>query len=146
MSSIIRSTELGLNSFGIEIQSLCLEIVNLMATNLYFEQNPESYLYSALMPFVRQIFDIILSHEIDSDNRTVCCRAVFTLFCVYRARFGDILEMLLDAQPTPQRREFLHKELSNMVRIENLYNNRGSHLQFTTRFERFMANLSSMTY
>lgn len=145
MTSILQSTTLGLNSFGIEIQAICLEIVNLMATTVYYDQNPESFLFSALMPFVRQIFDIILSHEIDSDNRTECCRAVFTLFCVYRSRFGEILDMLLEAQPTPQRREFLHKELSNMVRIEHLYNNRGSHLQFTSRFERFMANLSSMT-
>lgn len=146
MGNILQCTEQGLGSFGIDIQSVCLEIVNLLASNVYYDQNSESFLYISLMPFVKRIFDMILAREIDHNNRTECCRATFTLLCVYRTRCDQILEMLLQQfAAESERREQLQREFNELARPDNLYNNRNSHLQFSTRFERFMVNMVSST-
>lgn len=146
MANILQCTEQGLGSFGIDIQSVCLEIVNLLASNVYYEHNPESFLYVSLMPFVKRIFDMILAREIDHNNRTECCRATFTLLCVYRARCDQILEMLLQPfSAESERRKQLQREFNDLASPDNLYNNRNSHLQFSTRFEHFMANMVSST-
>lgn len=142
--AIVQCLTMGLQAFGAEIQSVCLELLYTVASNVYYDQNPESYMYGALRPTVQLLFGMILTHDIDTDNRTECCRALFTLLCVYRAQYDAVQEMVLQAYGDQSKVEQLRHELGELVDKEALYNNRGSHQQFGKRFEKFLANLMTL--
>lgn len=144
LAQILRSLDLGLNSFGMKIQSVCLEIINLLATNAFYDQNSESFLYSGLMPFLKLIFEMILTNDLDSNNRIECCRAMFTLMCVYRERYGQIVDSVLHGQPDLGLRERLAKEIGELVSVDEMHNNRTSHFLFKNRFDKFIANVAFM--
>lgn len=145
MGSIIQCTTMGLQAFGAEIQSVCLEIVNLLASTVYYDQNPDSYLFTALRPSVQLVFGMILRYDIDTDNRTECCRAMFTLLCAYRRHYDEVLTSMLQTCTDPSKVEKLRVELMELVQRDTLSNNRVIFAQFTRRFERFMAALATLT-
>lgn len=153
MQSIVQCMMMGLQAFGAEIQAVCLELLHTVASNAYYDQNPESFMYGALRQCVQQLFGMILTHDIDTDNRTECCRALFTLLCVYRPQWEAVMEMVLQAYGASDasggagaagKVAQLRAELVELVDTEALYNNRGSHLQFGKRFEKFLANLTTL--
>lgn len=147
MQSIVQCMLMGLQAFGAEIQSVCLDLLQTFASNTYYDQNPESFMYGALRQCLQQLFGMILTHDIDTDNRSECCRALFTLLCVYRTQWEAVQEMLLLAYASnsaPAKVEQLRAELAELVLAESLYNNRSSHLQFGKRFETFWANLTKL--
>lgn len=144
LESIVGCVQMGLTTFGAEIQQVCLELLTTMASNTYFEHNPQTYLYGALRTCLQHLFRMILTHDIDSDNRAECGRAVFTLLCVYRAQYDQVQAMVLQEYADKAKVEQLRVELEQLVDREALYNNRGSHLQFAKRFEKFLANLTTL--
>lgn len=145
MAAIIQCTTMGLQAFGAEIQSVCLGIVNLLASTVYYDQNPESYLFVALRPSVQLVFGMILRHDIDTDNRNECCRAMFTMLCAYRRHYDEVMTSMLQTCPDPAKMEKLRTELMELVQRDTLSNNRIIFAQFTRRFEKFMAVLTALT-
>lgn len=140
MQQIVQCVTMGLQAFGAEIQSVCLEVLYTMASNVYYDQ----FIYEALRPCLQQLFAMILQHDIDSDNRSECCRALFTLLCLYRPHLEQVLELVVQAYGDQSKVERLRAELTELVDKDGLYNNRGFHLQFGKRFEKFLANLTTL--
>lgn len=144
MQSIMQSLSMGLQAFGSEVQSVSLSLLRAIASNTYFDQNPEAYIYSALQPCLRQLFVMILQHEIDTDNRNECCAALFTMLCVYRAHYAAVVESVLAAYADRSKVDLLKEQIERLVDKDALYNNRAAHLTFGKRFEKFMANLTRL--
>lgn len=146
LDRILQSTQMALVAFGRDVQYVALEIINFLASRVYCEQDPDSYLYAALMPFVKRMFDMIAESEYDESNRTELGQATFMLLCVYRVRYDEIVEMLM--QPfanDPERRKAMQLEFKTMAPQDMLHNNRVTQLQFSNRFDRFLANMTWRT-
>lgn len=144
LNAMFRSIELGLRSFGLEIQSTCFEFLQIMATTVHYDRNPQSYMYGALMPFLRMVLEMIIMQEVGSDNKNECSTALFTMICCYRDQYTQIVQSLLQSLPHPENAERLSKEFIALTVNMELINNRTTQNQFHERYEKFIVNISFM--
>lgn len=147
LSSMLRSVELGLRSFGLEVQSICFEFLHIIADTVRFDQStPQSYLYSSLMPFLRMILEMIINQEVGADNKTECANALFSLIFCYHDHYGAIVQNLLQSIPNVGNAERLSKELAALTANWDLTRSvdRIMQNQFADRYEKFIVNISFM--
>lgn len=144
LNNMLRSVELGLRSFGLEIQSTCFDFLQIMATTVYYDRNQNSYMYNALMPFLRMVLEMIIMQEVGSDNKNECSTALFTLICCYKDQYVQIVQSILQALPNPENAEKLSKEFEALTNNLDLVNNRIKQSQFLERYEKFIVNISFM--
>lgn len=88
-------------------------------------------------PTVHHAFDYIgnaevsnILHVILPDAEDLCRKGLRS--------FGIDIQSVRTTREAPAR-------IQRLARPDNLYNNRNSHLHFSTRFERFMVNMVSTT-
>ncbi|GAB0097174.1 LOW QUALITY PROTEIN: exportin-4 [Sergentomyia squamirostris] len=144
LQKIMAAVEMGLKSFGSEVQSCCLEFLQIMGNTVYFDQNPESLMYSTLAPFLKLLLDMILTQQIDSVNKTDCSKALFSLICCYKEQFVELVQTILQSQQNPAHADKLSAEFRELTNNVDLVNNRFSQFRFTERFDKFLANIGFM--
>lgn len=147
LSSMLRSVELGLRSFGLEVQSICFEFLHITADTVRFDQStPQSYLYSSLMPFLRMVLEMVIQQEVGQDNKTECANALFSLIFCYHDHYGAIVQSLLQSIPNVGNAERLSKELAALTANWDLTRSvdRIMQNQFADRYEKFIVNISFM--
>lgn len=146
LTPMLQSVELGLRSFGLEVQAHCLEFVQLVAQTVRTNADNQSFLYNSLLSFVRIIFDLIVNQEISTDNRTECSNAVFHLIYCYPEQYGRVVEHLLEALPNRDHAERLGKEFTTLTEKLNLRGNADRYAQnrFVEHYEKFIVNISFM--
>lgn len=144
LNNMLRSVELGLRSFGLEIQSTCFDFLQIMATTVYYDRNQTSYMYGVLMPFLRLILEMIITQEVGSDNKNECSSALFTLICCYKDQYVQIVQGILQTLPNADNAEKLSKEFETLTNNLDLVNNRIKQSQFLERYEKFIVNISFM--
>lgn len=142
---MLQSIELGLHSFGIDVQATCFEFLQIMASIVYTNQNPDTYIYTALMPFLRIVIEMILTQKCCSDNKTDCSKALFALICCYKDYYGQIVQMILQqSQASAEHVERLSKEFTDLTANMDLRNNRIRQNLFFDRFDKFLTNIAFM--
>uniref|UniRef100_A0A7G3ART2 Exportin-4 n=1 Tax=Lutzomyia longipalpis TaxID=7200 RepID=A0A7G3ART2_LUTLO len=144
LTKFMGATEMGLTSFGSEVQSCCLELLQILGNTVYFDQNPESFMYTALMPFLKHLLDLILTQQIDSVNKTDCSKALFALICCYKEKFVELVQQILQSQTNPAYAEKLSTEFRELTNNVDLVNNRFSQFRFSERFDKFLVNIGFM--
>lgn len=146
LNSMLRSVELGLRSFGLEVQSICLDFLQIMAYTVRSDQNQQSFIYNALMPFLRMVFEMIINQEIGTDNKNECASALFALIFCYSDHYMAIVQNLLQSLPNPENAERLSKEFITLTDNLDLMSNidRITQNQFIDRYEKFVVNISFM--
>lgn len=146
LTSMLQSVQLGLQSFGLEVQSHCFDFLQLAATTVRLNENDQVFLYGALMPFLRMVIEMVLNQEVSTDNRNECCNALFSLIYCYPDHYPAIVQSILQSLPTPEHVERLSTEF---VALTDRLNLRGSldrsvQNQFLDRYEKFTVNISFM--
>ncbi|XP_031622473.1 exportin-4-like [Contarinia nasturtii] len=147
LNSMLQSVELGLRSFGLEVQSICFEFLHIIADTVRFDQNsPQSYLYNSLMPFMRMVLEMIINQEVGTDNKTECANALFALIFCYHTHYGAIVQNLLQSVQDVGNAERLSKELASLTANWDLTRSidRMVQNQFADRYEKFIVNISFM--
>ncbi|XP_059607910.1 exportin-4-like [Phlebotomus argentipes] len=144
LTKLMASIEMGLTSFGSEVQSYCLDFLQILANTVYFDQNPESFMYTALMPFLKLLLDLILTQQVDSVNKTECSKALFSLICCYKEKFVELVSSILQSQTNPVHAGKLSAEFRELTNNVDLVNNRFSQFRFTERFDKFLVNIGFM--
>lgn len=147
LNPMLQSVEMGLRSFGLEVQSICFEFLHIIADTVRFEQNKsQSYLYNAVMPFLRMTLEMIINQEVGFDNKTDCANALFSLIFCYHTHYGEIVQNLLQSIPDVGNAERLSKELASLTVNWDLTRaiDRVVQLQFADRYEKFIVNISFM--
>lgn len=147
LGSMLRSIELGLRSFGLEVQSISFEFLHIIADTVRFDQNsPQSYLYSSLMPFLRMLIEMIVNQEVGTDNKTECANALFALIFCYHDHYAAIIQNYLQSLPNVGNAERLSKELGRLTVNLDLTRSidRIAQSQFVDRYEKFIVNISFM--
>lgn len=142
LNSMLQSVELGLRSFGVETQSTCLDFIQTLASTIYFDRNRNSFMSNALLPFLKMILEMIIAHEVDSDNKNECSAALFNLLCCYKEHYVQIVQAILPTIPSRESAEKLSKEFEALTSNFDLVNNRIKQSQFLERFEKFVVNIS----
>lgn len=132
---------MGLTNFSAEIQSLCFDFIQVMGNTVYLDQNPSSYMYGALQPFLKFILEMMLGQQVDSANAVECGKALFSLMCVYKEQYFQVAQCLIQMQKNPADGEKLQKLFAQLTENLELVNNRMTQFKFTDRFLKFSSNL-----
>lgn len=132
---------MGLTNFSGEIQSLCLDFLQVMANTVYLDQNPTSYMYSALCPFLKYIMEMILGQQVGSENNVECGKALFSLMCVYKEQYVSAVQSMIQMQKNQADADRLQKEFTDLTTHIELINNRMTQFRFSEKFDKFLANI-----
>lgn len=141
LKQILYSIEIGLVSFGSDVQTLCLDFLQVMGDTVRTDQNPTSFMYSALSGFVKIILDLILTQQVTAENKIACGRALFSLITVFKDEYVQIVQSILQSQSDPINAERLTKEFTEMTHDFNLINSRPNQMKFLDRFDKFLTNI-----
>lgn len=141
LQKILNSVHVGLTNFSAEIQSLCLDFLQVMAHTVYLDQNPTSYMYNALRPFLKYILEMILGQQVGSENNVECGKALFSLICVYKEDYITVVQSLIQMQKSQADAERLQKEFTDLTTQIELFNNRMMQFKFSEKFDKFLANI-----
>lgn len=136
LTKMLQSVEYGLRSFGTEVQSICLDFVQIMGKTVFFDQNPGSFMYSALLPFLKMLLEMILTHDIDADNKTEWSKALFSLICCYKTQYVQIVEQIIQANPANS--ESLSKAFSDLTNNMEITHSRVMQQAFIDKFDKFL--------
>lgn len=139
---IFQSIQLGLTNFSPEVQSLCLDFLQIMANTVYTDQNPESFMYNALGPFLKVLLEIILGQQLVTENKVECSKALFGLICVYKEQYVPIMKEVISVQRRSSTDiERLEKEFIDLTNNVNFTNQRAGQFKFIDKFEKFWVNI-----
>lgn len=143
LKQILYSIEIGLVSFGSDVQTLCLDFLQVMGDAVRNDQNPNSFMYSALVGFLKILLDLILTQQVTSENKVACGRALFSLMTVYKEQYIQIVQQILQTQTQsdPVIAERLTKEFTELTQNFSLINSRPNQMKFLDRFEKFSTNI-----
>lgn len=112
-----------------------------MANTVYMDQNPTSFMYGALCPFLKYILEMILSQQVGSENNVECGKALFSLMCVYKEPYVATVQSLIQMQKNQADAERLQKEFTDLTAQIELINNRITQFKFSEKFDKFLANI-----
>lgn len=132
---------MGLTSFGSDVQTKCLDFLQIIADIIKCDQNPESFMYSAVVGFLKMLIDLILTQQITSENKIACGRALFSLMTLYKEQYVQIVQSILSTQSDPVNIERLTKEFTELTHNISLINSRPNQMKFLDRFEKFVTNI-----
>ena len=136
--------ELGLLTFCNEIQSLCFDFILIFANTIFFDKNPESFMYQSLLPFLKIVLEMILTQQVGTENKTGCAKALFSLMCCYKSEYVELVKQILEVQQqtNPVNTERLSKEFIELTRNCEITFNRITQSKFIDKFDKFFVNIS----
>uniref|UniRef100_A0A336M8C7 Exportin-4 n=1 Tax=Culicoides sonorensis TaxID=179676 RepID=A0A336M8C7_CULSO len=139
---IINSVQHGLNTFTTEIQSYCFDFIVAVADVVYYERSPNSPTYNLVLPFLELIFNMIITRQIDAENKIESYGALFSLACAYKEQFSYLMNKLVTSQQNLQISERVQIELNTFQTSLDLNNNRIMRNRFTDKFDKFITGIS----
>ncbi|XP_055531872.1 exportin-4-like [Wyeomyia smithii] len=146
LKQLLSSIELGLGSFTAEVESLCLEFLEIYASNVYFNQDKQAPMAVLLRPFLKLMLDMIFGQKIDLNNTMDWYRTVFVVICCFPEYFKELLNQFLSEQFDSEQimGEDLVRTSIALVNDIEFVNNRLTKSQFIERFDKFVTNFSTM--
>ena len=141
---MLGSIELGLTSFTTEIESKCLEFLDVFANAVYFNQDPQALIAQLLQPFLKIMLDMIFGQKIDFNNTMDWYRTVFAIICCYPQLFQEMIKSFLHEQHESHNEKGKDLAHESQVLLNNLdfVNNRMMKAKFCDRFDRFVTVVS----
>lgn len=142
LTQLLRSVELGLSSgFGSDIVQACLDFVQALATHIHRNSLQNSKVYQALMPFLKFLMDLTLSHDISSDMITSASVCIYSLICCYTQQYQSLVQNLIQSQSDPLVAERLAVAFTQLTNNVQLNCERQPKLKFRDNFDKFIANV-----
>lgn len=141
LNAIFQSINLGLRSFTFEIQSICFDCIGCITSIMSLDRRPHPNVANGSLIIFRTIIEMIIAHEISSDNKKECSSALFRFICLYRDQYTQIVQGVLQTIPNEENQKRLNNEFANLTTNISAYNFR-SLQNFQERYEKFIANIS----
>lgn len=147
LKQLLGSIELGLSSFTADIESKCLEFLEIYANGVYFHQDPSAPMAQLLRPFLKLMLDMIFGQKIDLNNTMDWYRTVFVVICCFPEHFKELLQHFLSEQ-FADAEQGAGKDLAassvSLVNNMEFVNNRLVKSKFVDRFDKFVTLVSTM--
>ncbi|KAK4871455.1 hypothetical protein RN001_016446 [Aquatica leii] len=142
LKQLLQSVELGLTAgFGTDVLQACLDFIQALATHIYRKSLNNSKVYHAVMPFLKLLMNLTLSHEISSDMMTSASVCIYILICCYVEQYQMIVEGLINLQSDPLIAERLATAFNQLTNNVQLNCERQPKLKFRDNFDKFIANV-----
>ncbi|XP_031333614.1 exportin-4-like [Photinus pyralis] len=142
LTQLLESIKLGLTTgFGTDILQACLDFIQTLGTHIYRNSLQNSKVYQALMPFLKLLMNLTLSHEISSDMLTCSSVCIYTLICCYSDQYQALVEGLINTQTDPLVADRLATAFTQLTSNIQLNCERQPKLKFRDNFDKFIANV-----
>lgn len=141
LSKLLQSIQLGLTNFGSDVVTWSLEAIQLLATNIYKRSLQSSQMYIVLLPFLKLLIDLILSHQLPNDVSTHASLSLYSLICIYPEQYAGIVQNLIRLQEDPQIAERLANAFNDLTMGLKLNCERQSRMKFRDKFDKFIVNV-----
>lgn len=142
LTQLLRSVELGLTArFGSDIVQACLDFLQSLATHIYRNSLQNTKVYQAIMPFLKLLMDLTLSHEISTEMMTSASICIYALICCYSEQYQILVQSLIQSQSDPLVAERLATAFSQLTNNVLLNCERQPKLKFRDNFDKFIANV-----
>lgn len=131
-----------MSTFTTEIQSFCFDFIVAVSDVVYYERVPNSNTYNLVLPFLELVFNMIVTRQIDAENKTESYGAIFSLACAYKEQFSFLMNKLVTSQGDPQIAERVQLELNTFQAGLELSNSRIMRNRFIEKFDKFITGIS----
>lgn len=146
LRQLLSSIELGLGSFTAEVEALCLEFLEIYASNVYFNQDKQAPMALLLRPFLKLMLEMIFGQKIDINNIMDWYRTVFVVICCFPDHFKELLSQFLSEQFDSEQvmGEDLVRTSVALVNDIEFVNNRLTKSKFIERFDKFATKFGTI--
>lgn len=138
---LLGSVELGLTQFGPEVLMFCLDFIQVLATHIHVSGLQNSSIYRLLMPMLKLLLDLILSHQINSDMFNAASTSLFALVCCYSDQYQSYVQNLIQNQTDSSNAERLATAFTELTTNIELKPERLWKLKFRDNFDKFIVNV-----
>lgn len=138
---LIAYVELGLTHFGSEILMSCLDFIQVLATHIQLNELHNSTVYQIVMPLLKILLDLLLSHQINSDMYNTASTSLFALICCYKEQYQSYVQNLIQSQSDPLNAERLASAFTELTSNIELKPERLCKLKFREKFDNFIVNV-----
>lgn len=141
LHKLIGSVELGLTQFSSDVLRCCLDFIQVLATHIHTSDLQNSPAYQILMPMLKTLLDLILSHQINSDMYSTASTSLFALICCYSEQYKMYVENLIQSQSDPVTANRLATAFTELTSNIQMKPDRLSKLKFRDKFDHFIVNV-----
>lgn len=113
-----------------------------MGDVVYYERVPNSNTYNLVLPFLELIYNMIVTRQIDVENKNESYGALFSLACAFKEPFYFLMNKLVTSQENLQIAERVQLELNTFQTGLELSNNRMMRNRFIEKFDKFITGIS----
>lgn len=138
---LIASVELGLTNFGSDVLMTCLDFIQVLATHIQSSGVQDSRVHRMVMPLLKLLLDLILSHQINSDMFNAASTTLFALICCYSEQYKTYVQNLIQSQTDPVNAERLATAFTELTHNIELKPERLFKLKFREKFDTFIVNV-----
>lgn len=138
---LIASVELGLAHFGSDVLMSCLDFIQVLATHIQTSGLQNSRVHQSVMPMLKILMDLILSHQINSDMYNAASTSLFALICCYSEQYQAYVQNLIQNQQDPVNAERLASAFTELTNNIELKPERLFKLKFREKFDTFIVNV-----
>lgn len=150
LKQLIMSIQLGFVQFSSDILTCSLDFVESLAKHIDEKDLQNSSVSQLVIPLLKVLFDLILSHQINGDMISSASTALYALICCYPEQYKLYVRNLIQSQFDPTIAERLESAFTNLTpniyRASIVNRNRlqfGRRPQFRDNFDKFITSVHS---
>lgn len=141
LRQLLSSIELGLTEFSSDVGQACLDFIHGMATYVHRNSLHNTNIYNYMLPFLKLLMDLTLSHQINSELASTTSTCIYSLICCYSDHYQVLVQSLIQSQSDPVIAERLASAFNDLTRNIALNCERAPKLKFRGNFDNFIANV-----
>lgn len=141
LRQLLSSVELGLTQFSSDIAQTCLDFIQGTATYIHKNSLQNTNIYNYLLPFLKLLMDLTLSHQINSELTNTASTCIYALICCYSDQYQMLVQSLIQSQTDHLIAERLANAFNELTRNIELNCERTPKLKFRDNFDKFIANV-----
>ncbi|KAI4457644.1 exportin 47-related [Holotrichia oblita] len=141
LTKVLISVEYGLTQFGSDIVQASLDFLQGMATYTYKNGMQNSNIHQKLLPFLKLLLDLTLSHQINSDIICTASCCIYALICCYGEQYNVFVQNLIQSQSDPLTAERLTAAFNQLMNNVPLDGDRFHKMKFRDNFDKFISNV-----
>lgn len=141
LRQLLSSVELGLTQFSSDIVQACLDFIQDMATYIHRHSMQNTNIYNYLLPFLKLLMDLTLSHQINSELVNTTSPCIYSLICCYSDQYQLLVQNLIQSQSDRVIAERLATAFNVLTLNIDLNCRPIPKLKFRDNFDKFIANV-----
>ncbi|GIX93060.1 exportin-4 [Caerostris extrusa] len=141
LKSLLSSIEFGLTSYTSDVSALCLDFLSILALHIHRNNLQATFIYTALEPFLKLVFDMLLHQPLDADLTQSASGTLYALVCCYQIKYKELVQELIDSQQDAVTAQRLLTSFNNLSANMTLSLDRHSRIKFREDFEKFITDV-----